>query len=322
MNLSSLGKIITKQALNFNEIKKQFLISANQSKDEKHKKSKQEIKSNQLKESNPQKLIDTISSKSTSSLKDWLLTIEEVQYFYEKTHIPPQYIFYTVTSFLSIIIVNYFSHAFTLVVGVIYPVHKSIHALARLNIYDYKKKYRMKEIDIKKKKISQKKLKNWLEYWIVFFLFYNIETIFGSFLRKIPMYLFYKVIFLAVLFLPWYQGAHYIYKSYIKEAFRAYEGALYNISLAVMEKIKEEIFVDNPKNIKTNSSDDENYEGDSIENDMESDSDNSTEKENEEKKISKTFINANRKTFKEPRIINKYNNVGVKNIRYTNTNKK
>ena len=276
MDLPSISRIITKGALNFNEIKKQFTSEAND-KDYKYKNQKNDTKSHQ-KGSNPQNLIDSISQKSTSSIKDWLLTIEEVHYFYDKTHIPPQYIFYIVVTFLTIITINYFSRAFTLVVGVIYPVHRSIHTLIRLNIYDNKKKYKIKEEDEKKKKINQKKMKNWLEYWIVFFLFYNLETIFSSFLQKIPMYLFYKVVFLAVLFLPWYRGAHYIYRSYIKEAFRAYEGALYNFSLAVMEKIKEEIFVDNPKNIKTNSSDDENYEGDSADNEL--DSDVSTEKEN------------------------------------------
>ena len=59
------------------------------------------------------------------------------------------------------------------------------------------------------------------------------------------MYLFYKVVFLAVLFLPWYKGAHYIYRSHLREVFRVYEGILYNFSLSVMEKIREEIFKGN-----------------------------------------------------------------------------
>ena len=320
MDLPSISRIITKGALNFHEIRKQF-SSAIPDKEEKYKKQKNDT-NNQKRESNPQKLIDTISQKSTSSLKEWLLTIEEVKYFYDKTHIPPQYIFYFLVSFLTIIIINYFSRAFTLVVGVIYPVHRSIHTLIRLNIYDNKKKYKIKEEDEKKKKIAQKKMKSWLEYWIVFFLFYNIETIFSSFLQKIPMYLFYKVIFLAVLILPWYRGAHYIYRSYIKEAFKAYEGALYNFSLAVMEKIKEEIFVDNPKNIKNNSSDDENYEGDSADNEL--DSDVSTEKENidDKKKVNvKNIISVKKKNFEESKSNKKYNNLGSYSIKYSKTKK-
>ena len=316
MDLPSISRVITKGALNFNEIRRQF-SSAISDKDDKYKKPKND-QTSQKRESNPQKLIETISQKSTSSLKEWLLTIEEVKYFYDKTHIPPQYIFYILVSFFTIIIINYFSRAFTLVVGVLYPVHKSIHTLIRLNIFDNKKKYKLKQEDEKKKKINQKKMKNWLEYWIVFFLFYNLETIFNTYLQKIPMYLFYKVVFLSVLFLPWYRGAHYVYRSYIKEAFRAYEGALYSFSLAVMEKIRDEIFVDNPKNIKTNSSDDENYEGDSADNEL--DSEGSTDKENNDdnRKIPiKNVINVNKKNYAESKNVKKYNNLGVKSVKYT-----
>ena len=71
------------------------------------------------------------------------------------------------------------------------------------------------------------------------------------------MYLFYKVIFLAVLFLPWYKGAHYIYRSFLREVFRAYEGNLYNFFLGMFEKIKEEIFIDKPKEKKNSTSEDE-----------------------------------------------------------------
>jgi hypothetical protein len=209
-------------------------------------------------DTNPQKLLDTISSQSTSSLKDWLLTIKEVNIFYEKTHIPPQYIFYSLSIILTIIIINYFSKAFTLIVGVIYPVHCSIRVMARSDWYDINyKKHKLKEEEEKKRKLYSKKIQNWLEYWIVFFLFYNLETFFGSFFQKIPMYLFYKVIFLAVLFLPWYKGAHYIYRSFLREFFNAYEGIFYNFLLAIIEYIKEKIFIDKPKEKKDNTSEEE-----------------------------------------------------------------
>ena len=71
------------------------------------------------------------------------------------------------------------------------------------------------------------------------------------------MYLFYKVVFLAVLFLPWYKGAHYIYRSHLREIFRAYESIMYDFTLAMMEKLKEEIFVDKPKDQKNLSSEEE-----------------------------------------------------------------
>ena len=260
MNITKIAKLINDGVSNYNEIKKHFQKSP-KALEEISRKNIVEKKRKTSLETNPQKLLDTISSQSATSLKDWLLTIKEVNIFYEKTHIPPQYVFYTVSIILTIIIINYFSKAFTLIVGVIYPVHCSIRVMAKFEWYDINyKKHKLKEEEEKKRKVNLKKIQNWLEYWIVFFLFYNLETFFGSYLQKIPMYLFYKVIFLAVLFLPWYKGAHYIYRSHLREAFRAYEGIMYDFSLAVMEKIKEEIFIDKPKENKKLSSDDDDPE--------------------------------------------------------------
>ena len=267
--ISIISKIINKGVTDYKEIQKQFKKSP-KALEEQSKKFTGIRKRKTSLETNPQKLLDTISSQSTSSLNDWLLTIKEVNIFYEKTHIPPQYIFYALSIILTIVIINYFSKVFTLIVAVIYPVHCSIRVMARFDWYDSNyKKNKLNEEEEKKRKLNLKKIKNWLEYWIVFFLFYNLETFFGSFFQKIPMYLFYKVVFLAVLFLPWYKGAHYIYRSFLREFFRAYEGILYNFSIAVMEKIKEEIFIDKPKEKKNLTSDDEEP-GESTPNDSES----------------------------------------------------
>ncbi len=255
--ISLLSKMINKGMTDYKELQNKLKISP-KALEEKPKRLTSFKKRKTSIETNPQKLLDTISSQSTSSLNDWLMSIEEVNIFYEKTHIPPQYIFYTLSVLLTIFIINYFSKAFTLIVGVIYPVHCSIRVMAKFDWYDNNyKKHKLKEEEEKKRKLNLKKIQNWLEYWIVFFLFYNLETFFGSFFQKIPMYLFYKVVFLAVLFLPWYKGAHYIYRSLLREAFRAYEGNVYNFSKLVIEKFKEEIFIDKPKEKKNISSDEE-----------------------------------------------------------------
>ena len=257
VGLSLLSKIYSKGIQDYKEIQKQFKKSPKALEEQTKKFTGIRRRKTSI-DTNPQKLLDTISSQSTSSLKDWLLTIKEVNIFYEKTHIPPQYIFYSLSIILTIIIINYFSKAFTLIVGVIYPVHCSIRVMARSDWYDINyKKHKLKEEEEKKRKLYSKKIQNWLEYWIVFFLFYNLETFFGSFFQKIPMYLFYKVIFLAVLFLPWYKGAHYIYRSFLREFFNAYEGIFYNFLLAVIEYIKEKIFIDKPKEKKDNTSEEE-----------------------------------------------------------------
>ena len=255
--ISIISKMINKGMTDYKELQNKLKISP-KALEEKPKRLTSFKKRKTSIETNPQKLLDTISSQSTSSLNDWLMSIEEVNIFYEKTHIPPQYIFYTLSVLLTIFIINYFSKAFTLIVGVIYPVHCSIRVMAKFDWYDNNyKKHKLREEEEKKRKLNLKKIQNWLEYWIVFFLFYNLETFFGSFFQKIPMYLFYKVVFLAVLFLPWYKGAHYIYRSLLREAFKAYEGNVYNFSKLVIEKFKEEIFIDKPKEKKNISSDEE-----------------------------------------------------------------
>ena len=267
---SLISKIINKGITNYKDIQNKFRKSP-KALEEQSKKRISERRRRVSIETNPQKLLDTISSQSTSSLKDWLLTIKEVNIFYEKTHIPPQYIFYALSIILTIVIINYFSKVFTLIVAVIYPVHCSIRVMARFDWYDSKyKKNKLNEEEEKKRKLNLKKIKNWLEYWIVFFLFYNLETFFGSFFQKIPMYLFYKVIFLAVLFLPWYKGAHYIYRSFIREVFRAYEGTLYNFFLKLIEWMKEGIFIEKPKE-KKNMTSDEDEPVDSTPDESESD---------------------------------------------------
>ena len=177
-------------------------------------------------ENDPEDIIEDISNNSsTLSLNEWLLQIKEIYKFYEITGIQPKYLIYLLGTILCFIIVNYFSKAFTLLIGVIYPMHCSIRTL------------------IKKKKNSEE-IKKWLEYWIVFFLFINIETIFRNVLEKINMYLFYKVVFLSICFLPWYNGAHYIYNSFLKGWFNSYEKTVCKLSQKIAEKFKKQFFVE------------------------------------------------------------------------------
>ena len=177
-------------------------------------------------ENDPEDIIEDISNNSsTLSLNEWLLQIKEIYKFYEITGIQPKYLIYLLGTILCFIIVNYFSKAFTLLIGVIYPMHCSIRTL------------------IKKKK-NREEIKKWLEYWIVFFLFINIETIFRNVLEKINMYLFYKVVFLSICFLPWYNGAHYIYNSFLKGWFTSYEKTVCKLSQKIAEKFKKQFFVE------------------------------------------------------------------------------
>ena len=175
-------------------------------------------------ESSAENLINDISNENSSqSLNEILLQYKEIKYISNLTGIQPKYMLYFISSIFIIIIINFFSKAFTLFVGVIYPVRCSI-----------------KELRARNKEGIQK----WLEYWVVFFLFFNIETLLGNILKKIPMYLFYKVVFLLVLFLPWYNGVHYIYNSILREWFLYYEKTLYRFSLRLKKRISKQLYTE------------------------------------------------------------------------------
>jgi len=172
-----------------------------------------------------EEIINTL--EESVNVDDWLLHFEEIYLFYTYTGIHPKYIFYFLIFIISILIINYFSYTFTILIGIIYPLHCSVRQL------------------IKK---DRKEIKRWLEYWIVFFLFINIETIFGRFLEKIQMYLFYKVVFLTICFLPQYNGAHYIYYRFLKDIFKNYEKIIYKYSKKITENIKNQIMLQNLEN--------------------------------------------------------------------------
>lgn len=167
-------------------------------------------------------LINDISDENTNySLNEVLLQYKEIKYISDLTGIQPKYMLYFLSSVLLIIIINFFSKAFTLFVGVIYPVRCSIKELRERN---------------------KEGVQKWLEYWVVFFLFLNVETLFWNVLNKIPMYLFYKVVFLFVLFLPWYNGAHYIYNSILRDWFLSYEKTLYKFGIKITKKLSKQIY--------------------------------------------------------------------------------
>lgn len=169
-------------------------------------------------------LINDISQNtSTQSINDYFLQYKEIKAFYNFTGIEPKYLFYVILVVLTITIINFFSGAFTLFVGVLYPVRCSIKEMSHRN---------------------KEGIRKWLEYWVVFFFFMNIETVLGNVFEKIPMYLFYKVVFLCVCFLPWYNGSHYIYNTYIRGWFLYYEKGIYKYSVKFSKQISEKLLKD------------------------------------------------------------------------------
>ena len=72
---------------------------------------------------------------------------------------------------------------------------------------------------------------------VCFSVFLNVESIFGYFLKNLPLYFFGKVIFLLICYLPQYNGAKWIYENLIKDIFHKYEKTLYNYTVQIKQKL-------------------------------------------------------------------------------------
>jgi receptor expression-enhancing protein 5/6 len=155
--------------------------------------------------------------KDLGTINDKLLKYKEFKYIYQKTRIKPVYIMYILLLCLIIMVIGYLEYFLTCLIGVLYPLYFSIKSLREKN---------------------KTGIRRWLQYWIVFSFFLNIEYVFSIFLTDIPLYFFFKVIFLLVCFLPQYNGAKYFYENFIKIAFNKYEKELYEISKNVAKRLK------------------------------------------------------------------------------------
>jgi len=59
----------------------------------------------------------------------------------------------------------------------------------------------------------------------------------GFLIKYIPLYFFYKTVFLLICFLPQYNGAKWIYEIIVKDVFLAYEADLYDMSVSFTKKL-------------------------------------------------------------------------------------
>ena len=89
-------------------------------------------------------------------------------------------------------LIGTFENLIVHLVGILYPIFKSIEALENDNLDS---------------------LKLWLTYWICFSSFLIFDQIAGKLLLKkiVPFYFFIKLIFLIFLFHPRTMGAHYLF---------------------------------------------------------------------------------------------------------------
>lgn len=181
--------------------------------------SAEEKKSNN--DSTEQALIDM--SEESSSLTDMLINCKELKWLSTKTGIDPKYFFYFFSAVLLLFLIQYFSNFITLIIGVIYPIRQSMHELRLRN---------------------KEGTRIWMQYWIVFFLFINIETLLGKVLTQIPMYLFYKIVFLIICFFPYYNGADYFYNAFLHPPFKSYERQIYTMVSKIYRRITKKMYVE------------------------------------------------------------------------------
>ena len=155
--------------------------------------------------------------KKEEKINEKLLKIKELKYFHDLVGIEPVYFLYFVLCCLILLVVGYLENLFTSLIGILYPLYCSIKALREKN---------------------KENIKNWLHYWIIFSFFINFESILSHYLNEIPLYFFYKVIFLMICYIPQYNGAKYFYKNFVRDVFIKYEKDVVEISSSIAQKIK------------------------------------------------------------------------------------
>lgn len=163
------------------------------------------------------------STSETISINDSLIKYKEFSYIHQRTGLKPLHFIFLIFLSLAFLLIGYIEHLLTCLVGILYPLYFSIKAL---------------------RESSQTSIKRWLQYWIVFSLFANFEAIFGNFLQNIPLYFFYKIVFLLICFLPEYNGAEYFYRTLLKPIFNRYHNHIYEYSVQLFNKIKSTVMED------------------------------------------------------------------------------
>lgn len=127
----------------------------------------------------------------------------------EKTGIPGEIVVGALGVMLIFVLIGYLDVYITNFIGIVYPAYWSIKAIES------------KESDDDKQ---------WLTYWVLFSLFSLVDLFLGSFLKFIPFYFVFKMIFLIWLMAPMTKGAIFIYDKILIKIFKKYESKLDELS--------------------------------------------------------------------------------------------
>lgn len=117
----------------------------------------------------------------------------------QKAGIPAILIYLALIGTLFSVWTGYLQEEITMAVGILFPAHMSMKALAS----------ETKDDD-----------KVWLTYWVLFAASLIVELFFGYFLKLLPFYFVGKLAFLIWLFVPVFGGAEIVYSYALKHVSR------------------------------------------------------------------------------------------------------
>ena len=159
---------------------------------------------------------------------------KEIKSFCKFTHIEPFYYLIIISILLLFVIVGFFDNYITIVLATFYPLYMSFKAL----------KFRIGEEKpdgtIFNDQDEHDDIIRWLCYWICYSVLINIESVVGNILKKIPLYLFFKIIFLLLCFMPHCQFSTYLYDNCVRKIFSKYEKKIVDYSSELVKKFTED----------------------------------------------------------------------------------
>ena len=148
----------------------------------------------------------------------------------KKFKIKPIYFLAILLTPVIVLLLTFFTFTTTMI-STLYPLYMSFKTL------QYKVNKDKVGGKLYKKEDEDKNTAQWLSYWLLYAFINNSECILGSLVDKIPLYRFFKFIFLLCCFLPQVQLSVLIYNYLTSKLFELYGEKLENSTILLMQKI-------------------------------------------------------------------------------------
>lgn len=154
----------------------------------------------------------------------------------KKINIEPIYILLIALIPLIVLLFTFFTFTTTMI-STLYPLYRSFKTL----------KYQVNKSKINgklyKKEDEDRNTTQWLSYWLLYSFINNTEFLMGSLKDKIPLYQFFKFIFLLLCFLPQIKLSVLIYHYFTSKIYNLYgekyERSMKNLMLSIFGKAEE-----------------------------------------------------------------------------------